>query len=78
MAVVPSFFLLDKLGRRPILLFGSFGMSASHFIVAAMIGRYSYDWDANQTQAWVGVAFIIAYMAFFGGESLTVALEAVC
>ena len=53
-------------------------MSASHFIVAAMIGRYSYDWDANQTQAWVGVAFIIAYMAFFGGESVIVALEAVC
>jgi MFS family permease len=66
---VPSFFLLDRIGRKPILLFGSVGMSASHFIVAAMIGRYSHDWDANQTQAWVGVAFIIAYMAFFGGES---------
>lgn len=65
-AVIPAFFILDKVGRKPVLLFGSFGMTASHFIVGAMIARYSYDWETNQVQAWVGVAFIIAFMVFFG------------
>lgn len=64
--VIPAFFILDIVGRKPVLLFGSIGMTASHFIVAAMIAQYSYDWDTNSAQAWVGVAFIIAYMAFFG------------
>lgn len=65
-AVIPAFLVLDRVGRKPPLLFGSIGMTASHFIVGAMIARYSYDWDANQAQAWVGVAFILAFMAFFG------------
>jgi MFS family permease len=65
-AVVPAFLVLDKVGRKPPLLFGSIGMTASHFIVGAMIARYSYNWDENQAQAWVGVAFILAFIAFFG------------
>lgn len=65
-AVIPAFLILDRVGRKPLLLFGSIGMTASHFIVGAMIARYSSDWDSNQVQAWVGVAFILAFMAFFG------------
>jgi hypothetical protein len=39
--VIPAIFLLDKLGRKFWLYFGSFGMMSSHFIVAAMIGEFS-------------------------------------
>ena len=66
LATVPAFFLLDRIGRKPPLLFGSIGMTLSHTVVAAMIGRYSYDWNAHADKAWIGVAFIIAYMLFYG------------
>lgn len=39
--VIPAIFLLDKLGRKFWLYFGSFGMMSSHFIVAAMVGEFS-------------------------------------
>jgi hypothetical protein len=39
--VIPAIFLLDKLGRKFWLYFGSFGMMSSHFIVAAMVGEFN-------------------------------------
>jgi hypothetical protein len=41
--VIPAIFLLDKLGRKFWLYFGSFGMMCSHFIVAAMVGEFSAE-----------------------------------
>ncbi|KAH8077366.1 hexose transport-related protein [Filobasidium floriforme] len=64
--VIPAIFLLDKLGRKFWLYFGSFGMMSSHFIVAAMVARYSANWADHPAQAWVGVAFILFYIWCFG------------
>lgn len=57
--VTPAIFLLDRVGRRPLLLLGSLAMTISHIIVACIVGT-SLD------NGWVGVAFILAYMFFFG------------
>ncbi|GFZ51229.1 hypothetical protein JCM24511_08987 [Saitozyma sp. JCM 24511] len=65
-AVFIAFFTLDKTGRRPPLLFGAVGMTVSHFIVAAMIAKYSSDWSAYPTQAWVGVAFLFVFIMTYG------------
>lgn len=65
-AVTASFFVFDKVGRKPLLIFGSIGMTISHAIVAIMIGVYGNDWAAHAAQGWVGVAFIIVFMLFFG------------
>lgn len=64
-AVTASFFVFDKIGRKPLLIIGSAGMAASHAIVAIMIALYSDNWAAHGAQAWVGVAFIIVFMLFF-------------
>lgn len=65
-AVTASFFVFDKIGRKPLLIFGSIGMTISHSIVAIMIGLFSDDWAAHSAQGWVGVVFIIVFMLFFG------------
>lgn len=65
-AVTVAFLFLDKVGRRPPLVHGAWMMAASHFIVAAMIGVYGKNWAAHETQAWVGVAFILFFVFSYG------------
>jgi MFS family permease len=81
-AIAIAFLILDKVGRRPPLLWGAVGMAASHFIVAAMIGKcgsgwserladassatYEDDWASHPTQAWVGVGFLFGFMMCYG------------
>lgn len=64
--VTGSIFLMDKVGRRPLLLWGSLAMFISHLIVAILVGKFSSDWPAHQASAWVGVSFIFIYMISFG------------
>jgi sugar porter (SP) family MFS transporter len=65
-ATCSAFFTLDRLGRRPPLLFGSIGNTISHVIVAIMIARFSGDWANHQGPAWTGVTFILIFMFCFG------------
>jgi len=64
--VTPSFLLLDIVGRRTLLLWGSVGMTICHVVVAALVGTYTGKWENNQDKGWVGVAFILLYMIIFG------------
>ncbi|KGB76649.3 monosaccharide transporter [Cryptococcus deuterogattii R265] len=65
-AVVAAFFFLDKFGRKIFLIVGAIGLTASHAVVAAMIGTYSDNWPAHKGPAWVGVGFIFGVMIFYG------------
>lgn len=64
--VTPAFFLLDAVGRRPLLIFGSSVIVVVHSVVAALIGTYADNWQANRAAAWTSVGLIIAYMPVFG------------
>lgn len=37
------FFFIDRTGRRSLLTYGAIGMGICHFIVAAMLGKYSVE-----------------------------------
>lgn len=65
-ATCSAFFLLDRVGRKPPLIFGSIGNACSHFIVAGLIGKYQGKWDDHPAAAWTGVAFILYFMFSFG------------
>lgn len=37
------FFLVDKIGRRPLLVYGAIGMAFCHFVVGGLLGaHYTY------------------------------------
>ncbi|KAK0515260.1 hypothetical protein JMJ35_002639 [Cladonia borealis] len=57
-----------SLGRRPLLLWGSFFMTISHFIIAILVGKFSNDWPHHRAAGWVSVAFLLFYMLSFGSS----------
>lgn len=66
--VFTSLWSMDRFGRRPLLLWGSFFMTLSHFIIAILVGKFSSDWPAHRAAGWVSVAFLLFYMLSFGAS----------
>lgn len=60
--VSTSIWTMDRLGRKPLLMWGSLLMFISHFVIAVLVGLFSDDWAAHRTQGWVSAAFLFAYM----------------
>ncbi|BCS24187.1 sugar porter family MFS transporter [Aspergillus puulaauensis] len=66
LGVVGTIWTMDTLGRRKLLFTGSVVMAISHIIIAVLVGLYSSNWAAHQTQGWVSAAFLLVYMVAFG------------
>ena len=66
--VITSLWSMDRFGRRPLLLWGSFFMTLSHLIIAILVGKFSSDWPAHRAAGWVSVAFLLFYMLSFGAS----------
>ena len=64
--VTASIPLMDRLGRKPLLMLGAIGMLASQLCLAIEVGLYQHSWPSHSAQGWVGVAFIWWYMIAFG------------
>ena len=60
LSTLPAVFLIDKIGRRPLLLAGALGTCISLVIVGAIIGVYGSLSD-HPAAAWTGIAFIFIY-----------------
>ncbi|KAL9000709.1 MAG: hypothetical protein Q9169_000745 [Polycauliona sp. 2 TL-2023] len=64
--VSTSIWTIDRFGRRPLLLWGSFFMTVSHLIIAIFVGMYSDNWPAHRGPGWASAAFLLFYMLSFG------------
>lgn len=58
LSTLPALFLIDRVGRRPLLMAGALGTCISLVIVAAVIGGFG---GSSQAAGWVGIAFIYIY-----------------
>ncbi|TVY42665.1 MFS glucose transporter [Lachnellula occidentalis] len=61
LSTLPALFLIDKVGRRPLLMAGALGDTISLVIVGAIIGKYGETLVEHKAAGWVGIAFIYIY-----------------
>lgn len=61
LSTLPAVFLIDKVGRRPLLMCGALGTFISLVIVGAIIGAYGSELTSHPSAAWTGIAFIYIY-----------------
>ncbi|MCJ1248492.1 hypothetical protein MMC30_005710 [Trapelia coarctata] len=66
--VTSSIWTMDRFGRRPLLLWGSFFMTISHVVISILVGKFSHDWPSHRAEGWVSVAFLLLYMISFGAS----------
>ena len=60
-STVPGLYLVEKWGRRPLLMFGAIGMSVAQIIVAAVGTAHPDDQTSNKAL----IAFVCIYIFFF-------------
>ena len=66
LAVLPAIAFIDRLGRRPLLRWGSATMALSHLLIAVLVHRYSTEWSSHALAAWVSVGCVYAFTAAYG------------
>ena len=58
--------LMDRLGRRPLLLIGAAAMAICHAVVAAVVGLYGSDWTGHEAAGYGAASALMIYMLAFG------------
>lgn len=61
LSTLPALFLIDKVGRRPLLMCGAVGTFISLVIVGGIVGGYGSSLATNKSAGWAGIAFIYIY-----------------
>ncbi|KAE8157476.1 general substrate transporter [Aspergillus tamarii] len=65
-AAIICFFLIEKIGRRPLAIGGAFGMAGAYVIIAVLSGVYSKNWQANMAAGWACVAMAFVFILLYG------------
>jgi MFS family permease len=63
---LPAMAIIDKVGRKPMLIVGSIVMFCSMVIAGVMVAKFRHDWVTHSTEGWIVVAFIWIYVGAFG------------
>ncbi|KAF2632981.1 hypothetical protein BU25DRAFT_454132 [Macroventuria anomochaeta] len=58
LSTLPALFLIDKVGRKPLLLCGAAGTFISLVIVGGVIGEYGDTLRDHSAAGWTGIAFV--------------------
>lgn len=61
LSTLPALFLIDRVGRRPLLMCGATGTFISLIIVGSIVGKYGSALSEHPSAGWVGIAFIYIY-----------------
>ncbi|KAI0795121.1 hypothetical protein C8Q75DRAFT_863742 [Abortiporus biennis] len=65
-AVLPAILYIDRLGRKPLLRWGSAVMCFAHLAIAVLVRLYEDDWSAHVGAAWSAVGCVYLFTAAYG------------
>ncbi|KAH8892409.1 general substrate transporter [Thozetella sp. PMI_491] len=68
-STVPAMLIIDKVGRKPLLIVGSGMMCATMVIVGIIVAKFSHNWPAHVEAGWSAVCLIWLYIAAFAATS---------
>lgn len=61
LSTLPALFLIDRVGRRVLLMAGATGTFISLAIVGGILGGFGSGLVDNKSAGWAGIAFIYIY-----------------
>ncbi|KAF6750782.1 general substrate transporter [Ephemerocybe angulata] len=69
-ATVPTVLYLDRVGRKPVLIYGALFMGTCHAVIAGLSGKYEDSWVTHKAAGWVSCVFVwiftVGFAATFG------------
>ncbi|KAF2801659.1 general substrate transporter, partial [Mytilinidion resinicola] len=65
-AVLVCFVVIDKVGRRPLALYGAIGMAVPYVIMAVLVELFDKDWPAHVAAGWATTAMAFVYILVYG------------
>lgn len=55
LVTIPAILIIDKVGRKPLLLCGSVGMFFCQLIIGIIVAKCQHDWNAHKASGWAAV-----------------------
>lgn len=65
-ATLPAMAVIDKVGRKPMLLVGSVVMWTCMVLAGIIVAKFRHDWPHHEAAGWTAVTLIWIYVAAFG------------
>ncbi|KAI0340884.1 MFS monosaccharide transporter [Trametopsis cervina] len=65
-SVFPVIIYIDRLGRKPLLRYGSAVMCLAHLLIAVLVWEYGADWPSHSAAAWTAVVCTYIFTAAYG------------
>ncbi|OJJ94975.1 hypothetical protein ASPACDRAFT_37149 [Aspergillus aculeatus ATCC 16872] len=65
-AAIICTFIIESVGRRPLAIYGAFGMTISYAIIAVLSGLFSSDWPGHPAAGWACVAMAFVFILVYG------------
>jgi hypothetical protein len=62
---IPAVFIIDRVGRRPLLFAASAGMLATMVVTGGVAAKYEDSWAAHPAAGWACVVMIWLYIVNF-------------
>ncbi|KAK4626224.1 MFS glucose transporter mfs1 [Fulvia fulva] len=65
-STIPAMLVIDKVGRKSMLLAGSVVMLIAMVITGIIVAKLQHDWPSHRAGGWTAVSFIWVYIGAFG------------
>ncbi|RAH47357.1 sugar porter family MFS transporter [Aspergillus brunneoviolaceus CBS 621.78] len=65
-AAIICTFIIESVGRRPLAIYGAFGMTISYAIIAVLSGLFSSNWPGHPAAGWACVAMAFVFILVYG------------